>query len=52
MTVRLYRFGTIDTIGSTAKERGLRGEQFARAAVVYAVFVAKLRTGIMSLSSL
>ena len=48
--VRLYRLYTVETIGSRAKERGLRGEQVARAAVGYAIFVAQLRTGIMSLS--
>ena len=33
MFVRLYRFYTIETIGSRAKEQGLRGEQCARAAM-------------------
>ena len=42
--VRLYRFYTNETIGSRAKERELRGEQCARAAMVYAGFVAELRT--------
>ncbi len=44
ITVRVYQVDAIDTIGSRAKERGLRGEHFGRVTLMYAVFVAVSRS--------